>query len=62
VRKMSACMQGRSAQIHPILVDYCELRGHSPVLPLFIRIDALARRIAFFSKELCVRIPVGGIL
>jgi hypothetical protein len=35
-----------------VLVDYSDQRGHSPVLPLQVRIDALARRVAFFCREL----------
>jgi prolyl oligopeptidase len=52
VRKMAAYLQNRPAQTKPILVDYNPERGHSPVLPLSVRIDALARRIAFLCKEL----------
>jgi len=60
VRKMAARLQDRTAQLNPILVDYSHERGHSPVLPLTVRIDALARRIAFLSKELGIRFPAGG--
>jgi prolyl oligopeptidase len=52
VRKMVARLQNRSAQKCPVLVDYSPERGHSPVLPLSIRIDALTRRIAFLCREL----------
>jgi prolyl oligopeptidase len=55
VRKMAARLQERAAQGNPILVDYSEERGHSPVLPLSVRINALARRLAFFCKELRIQ-------
>lgn len=61
VRKMAARLQERSAQSRPILVDYSAERGHSPVLPLSVRIDALTRRIAFFCRELSIDLPVGGL-
>jgi prolyl oligopeptidase len=60
VRKMAALLQEREPQKAPILVDYSEERGHSPVLPLSVRVPALARRIAFFCKELNIALPVGG--
>lgn len=56
VRKMAARLQERSAQRRPIIVDFCAERGHSPVLPLSVRINALSLRIAFLCREL--RIPV----
>jgi prolyl oligopeptidase len=52
VRKMAARLLERSAQANPVLIDYQSERGHSPVLPLEIRIDAIARRVAFFCREL----------
>jgi prolyl oligopeptidase len=54
VRKMVARLQGRFAQIHPVIVDYSEERGHAPVMPLSTRIDALTHRIAFLCNELGV--------
>src|SRR5260370_10432742 len=57
VRKMAARLQDRSAQSNPVLVDYSSERGHSPVLPLSVRIDALARRLAFFVRELGIHVP-----
>jgi prolyl oligopeptidase len=57
VRKMAAKLQNRAAQRNPILVDYSPQRGHSPALPLAIRIEALARRIAFLCRELGIEIP-----
>ena len=58
VRKMAARLQGRSAQQSPVIVDYSEERGHSPVLPLSVRVPALARRVAFLCREL--HIPVAN--
>jgi|HubBroStandDraft_1064217.scaffolds.fasta_scaffold05365_5 prolyl oligopeptidase len=60
VRKMAARLQGRSAQRSPVIVDYSQERGHSPVLPLSVRIPALARRIAFLCRELKISVPEGG--
>jgi prolyl oligopeptidase len=56
-RKMAARLQGRSAQSNPILVDYSPNRGHTAVLPLSVRIDALTRRIAFLCHQLKISIP-----
>jgi prolyl oligopeptidase len=61
VRKMAAHLQERSAQRQPILVDYSAERGHSPVLPLSVRTDALTRRIAFLCKELSIPLQTGGL-
>lgn len=57
VRKMAARLQERAAQNNPILVDYSAERGHSPVLPLSVRIDALTRRLAFLTRELEIKVP-----
>src|SRR5262249_3752032 len=46
-RKMAARLQAANSSAHPILLDYGEHRGHSPVQPLHIRIEALTDRIAF---------------
>jgi prolyl oligopeptidase len=61
VRKMAALLQSRDSQKSPIVVDYSEQRGHSPVLPLSLRVEALARRVAFLCKELKIPMIVGGI-
>ena len=61
VRKMAARLQDRDSQTSPVVVDYSEERGHSPVLPLSIRIDALTRRIAFLCKELGLSTSAGGV-
>jgi prolyl oligopeptidase len=55
-RKMTARLQGANVSEHPIFLDYNNLRGHSPVLPLSERIDALTDRIAFLCDQL--QLPV----
>ena len=48
VRKMAARLQQRQVQTHAVVVDYYSReRGHSAVLPLSVRIDALTRRVGF---------------
>jgi prolyl oligopeptidase len=51
-RKMTARLQAANVSEHPILLDYNEFRGHSPVLPLSARIDALTDRMAFLCDQL----------
>ena len=53
-RKMTALLRGRLAQKHPILVDHSLERGHSPTMPLSVRVAALTHRIAFLCNELGV--------
>lgn len=60
VRKMAAALQNRPAQMEPILVDYSLERGHSPVMPLSVRVTALARRLAFLCRELNISVPEEG--
>lgn len=55
VRKMAARLLSRSSQKNPVLIDYSEHRGHAPVMPLSVREQALAARIAFLCRELGVR-------
>ena len=50
-RKMTARLQASSSH-HPILLDYSPFRGHSPVLPLTDRIEALTDRLAFLCDQL----------
>jgi prolyl oligopeptidase len=57
VRKMAARLQERSRQRSPVIVDYSEERGHSPALPLSVRVPALARRVAFLCRELHISLP-----
>ena len=61
VRKMAARLQDRTAQRNSILVDYSFERGHSPVLPMSMRVEALTRRIAFLCIELGIDIPTGRL-
>ena len=55
-RKMIARLQAANASEHPIFLDYNRHRGHSPVLPLSERIDALTDRMAFLCDQL--QLPV----
>jgi prolyl oligopeptidase len=60
VRKMAARLLESNSRLGTVVVDYSEERGHSPVLPLSIRLDALARRIAFICRELGISFARGG--
>jgi len=51
-RKMTARLQGANSSRYPILLDYRHSRGHSPVLPLSERIEALTDRMAFLCDQL----------
>jgi prolyl oligopeptidase len=51
-RKMTARLQAATISDHPIFLDYRTFRGHSPVLPLSERIEALTDRMAFLSDQL----------
>ena len=51
-RKMIARLQAANLSEHPILLDYSHYRGHSPVLPLSQRIEALTDRMAFLCDQL----------
>src|SRR5262249_654209 len=51
-RKMTARLQAANVSGHPILLDYSKFRGHSPVLPLGQRIEALTDRMAFLCDQL----------
>jgi prolyl oligopeptidase len=51
-RKMTARLQTANVSDHPIFLDYSEFRGHSPVLPLSVRIEALTDRMAFLCDQL----------
>jgi prolyl oligopeptidase len=55
-RKMIARLQAANVSEHPILLDYSRHRGHSPVLPLSERIEALTDRMAFLCDQL--QLPV----
>jgi len=51
-RKMTARLQTANVSEYPIFLDYSRHRGHSPVLPLTERIDALTDRMAFLCDQL----------
>ena len=50
-RKMTARLQAANASEHPIFLDYSKFRGHSPVLPLSERVEALTDRMAFLCDQ-----------
>jgi prolyl oligopeptidase len=49
-RKMTAVLQRANGSTPPVLLDYSRFRGHSPVLPLSDRIEALTDRLAFLCS------------
>jgi prolyl oligopeptidase len=51
-RKMTARLQAANVSQYPIFLDYTKFRGHSPVLPLSQRIEALTDRMAFLCDQL----------
>jgi prolyl oligopeptidase len=51
-RKMTARLQAANVTDHPIILDYKPFRGHSPVLPLSERIEAMTDRMAFLCDQL----------
>jgi prolyl oligopeptidase len=51
-RKMTARLQAANISGYPIFLDYSRYRGHSPVLPLSERIDALTDRMAFLCDQM----------
>ena len=55
-RKMTARLQAANVSKRPIFLDYSAFRGHSPVLPLGERVDALTDRMAFVCDQL--QLPV----
>jgi prolyl oligopeptidase len=57
-RKMVAQLQHRSAQRNPILLDHTPERGHSPHLPLSVRIAALVKRLSFLCREMDIVLPL----
>ena len=50
-RKMTARLQAANSSEHPIFLDYSKFRGHSPVLPLSERVEALTDRMAFLCDQ-----------
>jgi len=55
-RKMTARLQAANGSELPIFLDYSKFRGHSPVLPLSGRMEALTDRMAFLCDQL--QLPV----
>ena len=51
-RKMTARLQAANVSDRPVFLDYSKFRGHSPVLPLSERIEALTDRMAFLCDQL----------
>jgi prolyl oligopeptidase len=51
-RKMTARLQAANRSERPVLLDYSEFRGHSPVLPFTKRLEALTDRLAFLYHAL----------
>jgi prolyl oligopeptidase len=51
-RKMTARLQSANVSESPVFLDYSPYRGHSPVLPLSVRIEALTDRMAFLCDQL----------
>jgi prolyl oligopeptidase len=51
-RKMTARLQAANSSEQPIFLDYNKFRGHSPVLPLSERVEALTDRMAFLCDQL----------
>jgi len=51
-RKMTARLQAANTSENPVLLDYSSQRGHSPVLPLTDRVEALTDRLAFLCDQL----------
>ena len=58
-RKMTAALQAANVSKNPIVLDYSRFRGHSPVLPLGDRVEALTDRIAFFCDQLGLTVGTG---
>jgi prolyl oligopeptidase len=51
-RKMTARLQCANVSGYPTLLNYSRYRGHSPVLPLTERVEALTDRMAFLCDQL----------
>jgi len=51
-RKMIARLQAANRSESPLILDYSRYRGHSPVLPLSERVEALSDRMAFLCDQL----------
>jgi prolyl oligopeptidase len=55
-RKMTARLQAANASDGPIMLHYSRYRGHSPVLPLSDRVEALTDRMAFVCDQLQLKV------
>jgi prolyl oligopeptidase len=55
-RKMTARLQAANISDNPTFLDYSRFRGHSPVLPLGERIEALTDRMAFLCDQLQLQV------
>ena len=55
-RKMTARLQAANVSEDPIFLDYSRFRGHSPVLPLGERVEALTDRMAFLCDQLQLQV------
>jgi prolyl oligopeptidase len=51
-RKMTARLQAATSSGLPVFLDYSPFRGHSPVLPLSERVEALTDRMTFLCEQL----------
>jgi len=51
-RKMIARLQVATSSGLPVFLDYSPFRGHSPVLPLSERVEALTDRMTFLCEQL----------
>jgi prolyl oligopeptidase len=51
-RKMTARLQAANSSGLPVFLDYSPFRGHSPVLPLSERVEALTDRMTFLCEQL----------
>jgi len=55
-RKMTARLQAANSSGRPTFLDYSPFRGHSAVLPLSYRVEALTDRMTFLCEQL--QLPV----
>jgi prolyl oligopeptidase len=51
-RKMTARLQAANRSNPVVILEYNQFRGHSPVLPLSVRLEALTDRLAFLTRQL----------
>lgn len=61
-RKMTARLQAANVSPYPTLLDYNVFRGHSPVLPLSTRIEALTDRLGFLCDQLELGSEAGHVI